>query len=88
MKNVALSSSGLPKQTAFEQNPDKLLELGSGSLAPRTPHLQLIGERCPSSFSLLWPLTDHDGFKISLKILKVILCGDFLRFYIIHHFPE
>ncbi len=30
----------------------------------------------------------RDGFQVSLKILKVILCRDFLAFDIIHHFPE
>jgi hypothetical protein len=39
-------------------------------------------------FGRLPPFTSRDGFQILLKILKVILCGDFLGFHIIHHLPE
>ena len=42
----------------------------------------------PGYFRRLPPFTSRDGFQISLKILKVILCGDFLGFHIIHHLPE
>ena len=43
---------------------------------------------CPSSCSHLPPSAGRDGLQISLKILKVILCSDFLGFHIIHHFPK
>src|SRR6266852_8984480 len=42
----------------------------------------------PGYFRRLPPFTSRNGFQISLKILKVILCGDFLGFHIIHHLPE
>ncbi len=31
--------------------------------------------------------TCGDGFQVSLKILKIVLCSDFLGFQVIHHFP-
>jgi hypothetical protein len=34
------------------------------------------------------PFTCGDGLQISLKILKIVLCSDFLGFHVIHHFPE
>jgi hypothetical protein len=41
-----------------------------------------LAARCPRR--LLPPFTGRDGIQVSLKILKVILCSDFLGFYMIH----
>ncbi len=58
-------------------------------LVPSVPpmlSMSLCPERRPRS--RLPPVTGREGFQVSLKILKVILCSDFLALDIIHHFPD
>jgi len=57
------------------------------------PNFQLFHPACITRVQKVFscrlpPFTGCDGFQVSLKILKVILCSDFLALHIIHHFPE